>query len=477
MATVTLFDSMTREIRELTPLDGQCYRFYCCGPTLYGPAHIGNFRTFVIQDTFRRVLELSGMATKHVRNVTDVDDKTIRESRAEGTSLRAFTNQWKTKFHEDCDALNLLHPHVEPSAVDHIDHQIRMIQRLMEKDHAYQAADGSVYFRVSSFPEYGRLSRVADRELKLGAAQQAHDTDEYDKDSLADFALWKGRKPEDGENYWPSPWGEGRPGWHLECSAMSFEYLGETFDLHSGGVDLMFPHHENEIAQSECTSGKPFVKHWFHITHLLVDGGKMSKSQGKFYTLADLKAKGHSAAELRYVYLSGYYRHPLNFTLDTMQAARQAMGRLAKFEKHLGHQAGMSEPPGYEEARRLRFSGPFQPAFAALCHDLNTAEALGKLFTAIKGIDVASLPADEAATIYREFHGILAALGLVLPPVEDEAVKAKDIPPDIQALAAQRWEARQNKDWATSDALRERLADAGWLVRDGKEDYTLRPKT
>ena len=296
---VTLQDSMTRAPREVTPIDGDTYRFYCCGPTVYGPAHIGNFRTFVIQDTFRRVIECAGIQTKHVRNVTDVDDKTIREAQANGQTLREFTGHWKDKFTADCAALHLLEPHVEPGAVDHIEHQIRMIETLMEKGHAYSTEDGSVYFKVDSFPDYGRLSRVADRELRLGAAPSANDADEYDKDSLSDFALWKGRKAEDGDNHWPSPWGEGRPGWHLECSAMSLEYLGETFDMHSGGVDLMFPHHENEIAQSECCSGATFAHHWFHITHLLVDGGKMSKSLGNFYTLADLQEEGHTPEELR----------------------------------------------------------------------------------------------------------------------------------------------------------------------------------
>ncbi len=477
MATVTLFDSMTREMREVTPLDGQCYRFYCCGPTVYGPAHIGNFRTFVVQDTFRRVLECAGLATKHVRNVTDVDDKTIRESQAAGQSLKAFTEHWKNKFSEDCGELNLLEPHVEPGAVDHIDHQIRMIESLVEKGHAYQTDDGSVYFRVGSFPGYGRLSRVADRELRLGAAQTANDSDEYEKDALADFALWKGRKPEDGDNYWPSPWGEGRPGWHLECSAMSLEYLGESFDMHSGGVDLMFPHHENEIAQSECCSGKTFANHWFHITHLLVDRGKMSKSLGNFYTLADLKEKGYTAAELRYVYLSGHYRHPLNFTLDSLQASRQAMNRLAKFAHALADRVEAEAPPSYESACRMKDAGPFQPAFESLCKDLNTPEALGKIFTAIKEIEVSALDEEVARQVYRQFHKVLAALGLNLPPREEEAADGAGIPAEIQALAEERWTARQNKDWAASDGLRDQLADAGWLVRDGKEGYTLTPKS
>ncbi len=453
-------------------MDGETYRFYCCGPTVYGPAHIGNFRTFVLQDTFRRVLECAGMATQHVRNITDVDDKTIRVSQEEGKTLKAFTDHWKGKFHRDCEALNLLVPHVEPSAVDHIEHQVRMIETLIAKGHAYQADDGSVYFKVASFPNYGRLSRLANRELRLGAAQTANDSDEYEKDALADFALWKARKDEDGANFWPSPWGEGRPGWHLECSAMSLEYLGETFDMHSGGVDLVFPHHENEIAQSECCSGVTFANHWFHITHLLVDGGKMSKSEGNFYTLDDLAEKGFSPNELRYVYLSGHYRHPLNFTLESVTAARQALARLSKFESRLAELAGDPETPSYEACLKVDDAGPFQPAFDALLHDLNTPDALGKLFTEIKADRWKAPARAEALAGYGQFHYILAAVGLTLSSAlaDDE----ESIPEEIQALAERRWQAKQARDWATADALRDELAAAGWSSQDAKDHYTLK---
>ncbi len=328
-----LHDTLTRQMLAVVPADGKTLRFYCCGPTVYGPAHIGNFRTFVAQDVFRRVVELSGTPTLHVRNITDVDDKTIRDSIKAGQSLTEFTQHWTKQFHADCAALNLLPPHVEPKATEHIPHQIRMIEDLIASGHAYAAADGSVYFRVASFADYGKLSHLEDRELRLGAAQGANDSDEYTKDSLADFALWKAHKPEDGDNFWDSPWGRGRPGWHLECSAMSLEYLGEDFDLHSGGVDLIFPHHENEIAQSCCATGGQFARHWMHIAHLMVDGGKMSKSLGNLYTLDDLKHRGFTPAEVRYVLVSGHYRQPLNFTLHSLDAARAALMKLAKFEK------------------------------------------------------------------------------------------------------------------------------------------------
>ena len=274
-----LYDTRTRTAQAISPMDGKTLRFYCCGPTVYGPAHIGNFRTFVMQDVFRRVLELGGGPTTHIRNLTDVDDKTIRDSQKAGVSLAEFTAGWADLFHRDCAALNCLPPHAEPSAVGHIPEQIRMVQTLVEKGHAYVSEDGSVYFRISSFPEYGRLSHLDERELDLGkTANTRSNADEYEKDSVADFVLWKSRRPEDGDNFWTSPWGEGRPGWHLECSAMIHKYFGNDFDLHSGGVDLVFPHHENEVAQSRCACGGGFARLWFHITHLLVDGGKMPKS-------------------------------------------------------------------------------------------------------------------------------------------------------------------------------------------------------
>lgn len=246
-----LHDTQSGAVKPVTAEDGKTLRFYCCGPTVYAAAHIGNFRTFVVQDVFRRVVELGGLRTKHVRNITDVDDKTIRNSQAQGMPLKEYTDKWTEKFHTDCAALNCLVPHVEPSAVGHIAEQIEIVQKLMEKGHAYQSEDGSVYFRISSYADYGKLAHLDRQTLDFGktAATRA-DVDEYDKDSVADFVLWKARRPEDGPNYWDSRGERGRPGWHLECSAMSHKYLGDTFDLHSGGVDLVFPHHENEIAQS-----------------------------------------------------------------------------------------------------------------------------------------------------------------------------------------------------------------------------------
>ena len=451
---IRLFDSLSRELRALIPshADG-VYRFYNCGPTVYAPAHIGNFRTFVVNDVLRRLLELEFGATKvkHVRNLTDVDDKTIRRAREENRPLAEVTKQWTDKFHADCDALNCLRPHVEPTATGHIREQVDMIDVLTKKGNAYRAADGSVYFKVSSFDGYGRLSRVKERELQLGSAlsgkPQAADADE--KEDVSDFALWKAYKPEDGDNAWDSPWGRGRPGWHIECSAMSKKHLGETIDLHTGGVDLLFPHHENEIAQSECCNGTLFAKHWYHSEHLLVDGKKMSKSLGNLYTLDDLAAKGFSPMALRYALLMGHPRKQLNFTLDSLHAAEKALATLRNFRSALAASGGDADA--------------FATVFAALDDDLNTPGALGALFTIVNrgnaGVDAAT------------FDRVMFAFGLNLtaPTTKISA------PAEILALAEKRWAAKQTKDFTAADALRKELAAAGWSMLDRKDGYSLEP--
>ncbi len=473
--TLRLHDTLTRAIREVRPSDGSTLRFYCCGPTVYGPAHIGNFRTFIAQDVFRRVVELAGLRTRHVRNITDVDDKTIRDSVAARQTLVAFTTSWTTKFHADCTALNLLTPHVEPKATEHIPHQIRMIEQLVAKGHAYASQDGSVYFRVGSYAEYGRLSHLEDRELKLGSAQTATDSDEYSKDSLADFVLWKAYKPADGDNVWESPWGPGRPGWHLECSAMALEYLGEEFDLHGGGMDLIFPHHENEMAQSCCSTGGHFARHWMHSAHLMVDGGKMSKSLGNLYTLEDLRHRGFTPAEVRYTLLSGHYRQPLNFTLHSLDASRQALLKLAKFEKALRERAGVtSGVPAYSEVLKHGSAGVFRSAWEALLDDLNVPGALGAIFTVVNKTKAAGLSQEEAKAAFMDLHFVLAAIGIELPAVkEDEVAEA---PEEIKALAEQRWTAKQARDFISSDDLRRQVDAAGWVIKDSKDGYVLLPK-
>lgn len=477
-----LFDTMSRSVRSLAPRDGKTFRFYCCGPTVYGPAHIGNFRTFVLQDVFRRSLELSGISTYHVRNLTDLDDKTIRDAQAAGKTLADFTAFWRDRFHRDGEALNLLPPHLEPSAVAHIPHQVEMISELMEKGHAYVSGDGSVYYRVSSFSHYGRLSRLDQRKLREGASGAVAD-DEYDKDSASDFALWKARRQEDGENYWESPWGQGRPGWHLECSAMCRQHLGARFDLHSGGVDLIFPHHENEIAQSEACTGETMADHWFHLTHLLVDGGKMSKSAKNFYTLDEIVAAGFSAAELRYVLISSHYRQPLNFvakdgdgeeTFPSLLGARHALRRIAKLDAALAGVSGHGDPIEYEDLKKSQEGASFQAAFDALQNDLNTPDALGRIFSTMKALRVDSLTPAQALAERFGLHRVLAALGLVLPAAEEES--AVDVPAEVSALAERRLEAKRAKDWPEADRLRDEITALGWIVKDTKESYELCPK-
>ncbi len=460
-----LQDTLSRTKKAVTPRDGKTLRFYCCGPTVYGPAHIGNFRTFILQDVFRRVLEVGGTATFHVRNITDVDDKTIRDSQQAGMSLAEFTAGWTKLFHADCEALGCLPPHVEPSAAEHIPQQVAMIERLIAAGNAYPSDDGSVYFKISSFPKYGRLSRLDERELDLGKTQAARgNSDEYEKDSVADFVLWKSRRNEDGENFWTSPWGDGRPGWHLECSAMIEEYLGDTFDLHSGGVDLVFPHHENEIAQSVCACGGDFAEHWFHITHLLVDGGKMSKSAGNFHTLGSLQEKGYSAMELRYVLMGVHYRKQLNFTLASLDGAREAMGNMARSAAKLADASG----PGPHTLTSAEF-GLFEEAWLALNDDLNTPAALGHVFTGLKRAQ--TLKGREAAQALAGLNRILRAMGLQLP---DAKVNGKDeVPAEIRGLAEKRWQARAGRDFTASDRLRDELSDLGWVVKDGKDGYEL----
>jgi cysteinyl-tRNA synthetase len=452
---IKLHDSLTREARELHPSqpDG-VFRFYNCGPTVYAAAHIGNFRTFVVNDLLRRLLELEFGQNKvhHVRNLTDVDDKTIRRSREEGRPLAEVTRQWTEKFHADCAALNCLPPHDEPRAADprFIREQVNMIEVLMEKGNAYRAADGSVYFKVASYPDYGALSRVKERELQVGATLKSQAADADEKEDVSDFALWKAHKPEDGDVKWPGPDGaaEGRPGWHIECSAMSKALLGPTIDLHTGGVDLLFPHHENEIAQSQCCNGTTFARHWYHSEHLLVDGKKMSKSLGNLYTLDDLKAKGFTPAALRYALLCGHPRKQLNFTLDSLHAAESALKTLRAFKAQL-------TPAGTAD--------PFGPVFASLQDDLNTPGAFGALFTIINRGATDSSPA--------AFERVLFALGLDLT----EPVVAKtEIPVEITALAEKRWAAKQAKDFAGADVLRKELTTAGWSMLDRKDGYEVK---
>tara|TARA_R100000027_G_scaffold50114_3_gene38781 strand:+ start:7603 stop:9036 length:1434 start_codon:yes stop_codon:yes gene_type:complete len=471
-----LHNTASGERDPIQASDGKTVRFYCCGPTVYGPAHIGNFRTFLIQDLFRRVCEASGLKTTHVRNVTDVDDKTIRESMAQGMALREFTASWQEKFEKDCAELNLLAPHHSPSAVDHIDEQIRLIEQLMEKGHAYQGNDGSVYFRVSSFDRYGELAHIRRDAQKENADGRINSDDEYSKDDVADFALWKSRKEEDGANYWESPWGDGRPGWHIECSAMSMRYLGPSIDVHGGGVDLTFPHHENEIAQSEAATGERFVRHWFHSAHLMVEGRKMSKSLGNLYTLADLKEKGYQPEEVRWALLSGHYRKTLNFTFDSLKAAQKALGRIGDLVEKLDLQA-----EDIDDLAPDQLEGDFRSAWESLLTDLNVPQALGFLMKEISRGEksAGSLSKDEAVRWFASCRALLNTIGVNLEAWLSRRVSEEDTaasaPEEISKMAEARWAAKKEKDFAEADRLRNEISEAGWLVKDTPDGFELTP--
>jgi cysteinyl-tRNA synthetase len=488
---IKLFDSLTREIRELRRPDPDnpkdVFSFYNCGPTVYAPAHIGNFRTFVINDVLRRLLELEYGKDKvrYVRNLTDVDDKTIKRSRDEGRPLAEVTKQWTQKFHDDCARLNCLPvaEKFEPTATGYIREQVDMIDVLMKKGNAYRAPDGSVYFKVSSFPDYGTLSRVKERELKTGSAFAA-DADE--KEDLSDFALWKAHKPDDGDNAWDSPWGRGRPGWHIECSAMSKALLGDTIDLHTGGVDLLFPHHENEIAQSECCNGTKFSRHWYHSEHLLVDGKKMSKSLGNLYTLDDLTAKGFSPMALRYALLAGRKpREQLDFTLKSLHDAESALKKLRNFATILCDRAELNADEIYNisKIRELHRTTDtnWSDCWKELMDDLNLPGVLGSLFVrgsldatiggASSYIDDPNFPKRNKEAFSKNvyyFGAVLHTLGLDLR-------EKTEIPSSITALAEKRWAAKKAKDFAGADALRKELTAAGWSMLDGKDGYKLEP--
>lgn len=461
-----LYNTMTRQVEPIYAADEKQLRFYCCGPTVYGPAHVGNFRTFVMQDLFRRVVEGVDIDTRHVRNITDVDDKTIRGAEQEGKTLNEFTSHWRQAFERDCDTLNLLQPDVVPSAVEHIPEQIEMIEGLIAKELAYVGEEGSVYYRIAAFEDYGKLAHLDPEELKANADQRLNDADEYEKEGINDFALWKAWKPEDGANKWDSPWGPGRPGWHIECSAMSCKYLGTSFDLHSGGVDLIFPHHENEIAQSEGYNGEKFVRHWFHVAHLRIEGEKMSKSLGNLYTLNDIESWGFTGQELRYVLLSGHYRQPLNFTRDSLGAAKSALKRMAK----------VSSLIGFDDTGESNHYGRFAGVMDALCDDLNTAKALGVLFTVVGEIEQELKAGKVPEDFKSEAVGLANILRVFGFEFSDEPEAETDIPAGVQKLAEERLQARADKDWARSDELRDAITAQGWLVKDAKDGYTLEPK-
>lgn len=457
-----LFNTLTRATQGFQPRDpgGKRVRMYCCGPTVHNFAHIGNFRTFVFADLLRRYLEFRGYEVEHVMNITDIEDKIIAGAREAGVSLREFTARYEAAFFEDFGALGCVPPRQTPRATEHVSEIIELIQRLMNRNLAYQAPDKSVYFNIENYrcsgAQYGQLINLDFEHMRPG---ERVSRDEYDKEALADFALWKARVPEDGDAFWPSPWGEGRPGWHIECSAMSMKFLGPSFDLHLGGEDLIFPHHEDEIAQSEGAGllppGERFVNYWLHVAHLQVEGKKMSKSLGNFFTFRDLLAKGFHGREIRCLLLTANYRAPFNFTLDNLHGARSSLARLDECLAKLREFAG----PAPSDPDHVLLEGFTK----AMDHDLNVSAAWGTIFEWVREtnrlLDSGQMTPQQAAAGLSAWNRIETVLGV-------DAGRELEIPPEVHALVDGRQAARQAKDFKKADAIRNQLKTAGWIIED-----------
>ena len=497
---IRLYNTLSRQIEDFKPLEGNTVRMYTCGPTVYAFAHIGNFRTFLFQDILRRYLKYAGYELRHVVNLTDVDDNTIRNSQGSGMPLRAYTDQYIEAFLIDRQLLNLEEPEFLVRATDCIPEMVTLIQTLVDKGFAYPS-DGSVYFKVAAFPPYGQLTHVDFSGVRDGARV---DADKYDKENARDFVMWKAAK--EGEPFWETPFGPGRPGWHIECSAMSMKYLGETFDIHSGGSDLIFPHHENEIAQSEAATGKPFVKVWMHAEHLIVNGESMSKSLGNYFTLRDLINKGYKPSAVRYLLASVPYRKPLNFTFEGLHQAQQSIDRLRNFHFRLTKE---SFPAGESATLQERAQEARKKFQAALDDNLNTAEALGAIFDMVRDGNTAMdrgefRDGDRGAFLDtlgrwdRVFavlddndHAKLVKFGFVksltVTPTDSVADALKDAvqvevgngqqgiglietlsDEEIEKLIAERAAVRRKGNYARSDEIRAILLKAGVILEDTK---------
>ncbi len=484
---MNVFNSLTRRVEPLKPLADNTIRLYTCGPTVYNFAHIGNFRAYTFEDVLRRVIQFNGMKVKQVMNLTDVDDKTIRGANAAGVALTDYTKTYKDAFFADLKKLNVQPAEVYPAATDHIPEMIALVEKLMAKGVAYQSDDKSVYFKVREFPGYGKLAHIDFDNQRTGLRCAA---DEYDKENVGDFALWKAWEPSDGPVGWDSPWGRGRPGWHIECSAMSMKYLGPTFDLHTGGIDNLFPHHENEIAQAEAATGKPFVKTWMHCAHLRVNGEKMSKSLGNFFTLRDLLEKGYTGREIRYVLINAHYRSGLNFAFSALDDARKSLARIdacvEKVEKLRGVEKLRTVEGGVACTVASAQTLTSAPDFAQKClddftaavnDDLNLPKAFAALFELVRQTNAAlstSQPLNfSTSRLLAVFKRMDEVLGVIFFENEKKAV---EVPAAVQALLDQRAAARKAKDWAASDRLRDEIAAAGWLVKDSKEGQSVSPK-
>jgi cysteinyl-tRNA synthetase len=458
--SLRFFNTLTQKVEAFAPAADNTVRMYTCGPTVYSYAHIGNFRSFTFYDILRRWLRARGFQMDHVMNITDVEDKIIRNAMAEGKSIEAYTEGYTQAFREDCDALRLQVPERIPKATEHIPQMAEAIRKLGENGYTYQS-DGSIYYRISKFPEYGKLSHKDFSGIQAGARV---DVDEYEKDDARDFVLWKA--PKDGEPFWETEVGRGRPGWHIECSVMAIQYLGETLDIHAGGIDLTFPHHENEIAQSEALTGKPFARFWMHAEFLLVEGQKMSKSLGNYYTLRDVLARGYHPEAVRYLLASVPYRKQLNFTFDGLKSAASAIERLRSFQLRLDT-GKFPEQGGAAMADRAR------DALAAfdnsLDDDLNTAEALGAIFEFVRdantAMDAGAFPAPAAGPARELLARFDSVFDVLRPTVAAGAIADAE----VQARIEERTQAKKARDFARADAIRKELLELGVVLEDTKD--------
>ncbi|BBB32646.1 cysteinyl-tRNA synthetase [Thermotomaculum hydrothermale] len=452
-----IYNTLSGKLEEFKTLRDKEARIYTCGPTVYDYAHIGNFRTFCFEDIFRRYLKYKGYKVIQVMNLTDVDDKTIRRANEEGLSLREYTEKYAKAFFEDCETLNIEKVEYNPRATEHIEEMIELVKTLINKGFAYEK-DGSVYFDISAFNEYGKLSKLDRREIKEGVSV---DADEYEKDDVRDFVLWKAKK--EGEPSWPSPWGEGRPGWHLECSVMAMKYLGETIDLHAGGEDLIFPHHENEIAQSEAATGKPFSNYWLHCKYLIVEGKKMSKSLGNFFTLRDLIKKGYNPRAIRYVLISSHYRKQLNFTLESVKAAEKAIEKVEGFYQAVSQTKNKAD---YDERIKELIEKYRKDFEEAMDDDLNVSGALGALFEFIGEVNklypdsnIPEANRDKVLQFLEKLNSVFAVFDFSTELPDDEILK----------LIEERNEARKNRNFKRADEIRDMLKEKGIILEDTKD--------
>ncbi|MGC9999153.1 MAG: cysteine--tRNA ligase [Bryobacteraceae bacterium] len=453
-------NTLTQRLEEFVPADGKTVRMYTCGPTVYSYVHVGNFRTFAFQDILRRTLRARGYALDHVMNITDVEDKIIRNAMERGVSIQEYTKTYSEAFLEDAAALRMEKPERLVYATEHIGEMVTAISKLAATGHTYQS-EGSTYFRIATFPEYGKLSHTNFGGNVAGARVEV---DEYDKDDARDFVLWKGRKP--GEPAWDAPMGEGRPGWHIECSVMAMQYLGETLDIHTGGVDLVFPHHENEIAQSESLTGKPFVRFWMHAEHLMVEGKKMAKSLGNFFTLRDILERGYAPEAIRFLLVGTPYRKQLNFTFEGLDAARTAIDRLRNFQLRVRNERfGEGANPALDE-RAARAIAEFD---AALDDDLNTADALAAVFEFVRETNTAMDSGQFRASNQAGALDLLRRFDEIFAVLEPTVAAGGLTDAQIEERVAERNRAKKARDFALADSVRNELLEQGVILEDTRE--------